>query len=203
MLRNFSLNISKFLLLIFVLSINSQLFAQKIKNCPEDFPPVGIKFTDQGKKQSIITVTESKFLKDALNNKSLEEHIAFLKLVVVEKFQKMLGEEILSTPTKYGGTKLIKKFDNSWNTMKKNIVSMKDLGTCIDKDQIFFSAEWSTKSLIRANKIVELDNLKYELFLLEMEDPKFKIEAYPFLLKTENHKLIKEFIENWRNKRGL
>ena len=87
--------------------------------------------------------------------------------------------------------------------MKKNIVSMKDLGTCIDKDRIFFSGEWSPKSITKANKIVELDNLYYELILLGMEDPEFKIEAYPFLLKNKDPKLIKEFIENWRMKRGL
>ena len=203
MLRNCSLKISKFLLLICFFSLNNQLFAKEIKDCPEDFPPVGIKFIDVGEKQLKITITESKFLKDALNNESLAEHIALLKLDVVEQFQKIIGTEVLSTPTKYGGSKVIEKFDNSWNTMKKNIVSMKDLGTCIDKDRIFFSGEWSPKSITRANKIVELDNLYYELILLGMEDPEFKIEAYPFLLKNKDPKLIKEFIENWRMKRGL
>ena len=36
-----------------------------------------------------------------------------------------------------------------------------------------------------------------------MEDPEFNIDSYPFLFKTDDPKLIKEFIENWRNKRGL
>ena len=203
MLRNCSLKISKFLLFICFLSLNSQLFAKEIKNCPEKISPVGIKLTDLGKTQYKITITKSKFLKDALNNQSLAEHIALLKLDAVEEFQKTISTEVSSTSTKYGGYKYVKKFDNSWNTMKKNIVSMEDLDVCIDKDRIFFSGEWTTKSITTANKIVELDNLNYELFLLTMEDPKFKIEAYPFLLKTEDPKLIKEFIENWRNKRGL
>ena len=104
MLRNCSLKISKFLLLICFFSLNNQLFAKEIKDCPEDFPPVGIKFIDVGEKQFKITITESKFLKDALNNESLAEHIALLKLDVVEQFQKIIGTEILSTPTKYGGS---------------------------------------------------------------------------------------------------
>ena len=76
MLRNCSLKISKFLLFICFLSLNSQLFAKEIKNCPEKISPVGIKLTDLGKTQYKITITKSKFLKDALNNKSLAEHIA-------------------------------------------------------------------------------------------------------------------------------
>ena len=71
MLRNCSLKISKFLFLICFFSLNNQLFAKEIKDCPEDFPPVGIKFIDVGEKQLKITITESKFLKDALNNESL------------------------------------------------------------------------------------------------------------------------------------
>ena len=203
MLRNCSLKISRFLLSICFLSLNSQLFAKEIKKCPEKIPPVGIKLTDLGKSQYKITITKSKFLKDALINQSLSEHIALLKLDAVEEFQKTISSEVSSKSTKYGGYKYVEKFDNSWNTMKKNIVSMEDLDVCIDKDRIFFSGEWTTKSITTANKIVELDDLNYELSLLAMEDPKFKIEAYPFLLKTEDPKLIKEFIENWRNKRGL
>ncbi len=203
MLRNCSLKISKFLLFICFLSLNSQLFAKEMKNCPEKFSPLGIKLTDLGKKQSKITITKSKFLKDALNNQSLAEHIALLKLDAVEEFQKTISNETSLTPTKYGGNKYKEKFDNSWNTMKKNIVAMEDLEVCIDKDRIFFSGEWTTKSITKANKIVELDNLYFELGLLEMEDPEFNIDSYPFLLKTDDPKLIKEFIENWRNKRGL
>ena len=203
MLRNCSLKISKFLLFICFLSLNSQLFAKEIKKCPEKIPPVGIKLTDLGKTQYKITITKSKFLKDALNNQSLAEHIALLKLDAVEEFQKTISNETSLTPTKYGGNKYKEKFDNSWNTMKKNIVAMEDLEVCIDKDRIFFSGEWTTKSITTANKIVELDNLYFELGLLEMEDPEFNIDSYPFLFKTDDPKLIKEFIENWRNKRGL
>ena len=203
MLRNCSLKISKFLLFICFLSLNSQLFAKEIKKCPEKIPPVGIKLTDLGKTQYKITITKSKILKDALNNQSLAEHIALLKLDAVEEFQKTISNETSLTPTKYGGNKYKEKFDNSWNTMKKNIVAMEDLEVCIDKDRIFFSGEWTTKSITTANKIVELDNLDFELGLLEMEDPEFNIDSYPFLLKTDDPKLIKEFIENWRNKRGL
>ena len=89
MLRNCSLKISRFLLFICFLSLNSQLFAKEMKNCPEKFLPLGIKFTDLGKKQNKITITKSKFLKDALNNQSLAEHIALLKLDAVEEFQKI------------------------------------------------------------------------------------------------------------------
>ena len=202
MLRNCSLKISRFLLSICFLSLNSQLFAEEIKNCSEDFPSSGIKLFDLGEKQVKITITQSKFLYD-FNNESLAEHIALLKLNVVEELQKFMSDDRSSTPTKYGGFKYVEKFDNSWNTMKKNIVSMEDLDVCIDKDRIFFSGERTTKSITKANKIVELDNLYFELGLLEMEDPEFNIDSYPFLLKTDDPKLIKEFIENWRNKRGL
>ena len=202
MLRNCSLKISRFLLSICFLSLNSQLFAEEIKNCSEDFPSSGIKLFDLGEKQVKITITQSKFLYD-FNNESLAEHIALLKLNVVEELQKFMSDDRSSTPTKYGGFKYVEKFDNSWNKMKFTIVAMKDIGTCIDKNQIFFSGEWTSKSFARANKIIRLDDLNYELQSLTMEDPKFKIEDYPFLLKTEDPKLIEEFIENWRNKRGL
>ena len=203
MLRNCSLKISRFLLFICFLSLNNQLFAEEIKNCSEDFPSLGMKIFDLGEKQIKITITQSKFLKDAINNQSLAEYIAFLKLDVVEEFQKFISDDSSFTPKKNGGYEYIEKFDNSWNTMKHTIVAMKDLGTCIDKNRIFFSGEWTSKSLARATKIFQLDDLKNELQSLKFEDPKFKFGDYPFLLKTEDPKLIEEFIENWRKTRGL
>ena len=99
MLRNCSLKISRFLLSICFLSLNSQLFAEEIKNCSEDFPSSGIKLFDLGEKQVKITITQSKFLYD-FNNESLAEHIALLKLNVVEELQKFLSDDRSSTPTK-------------------------------------------------------------------------------------------------------
>ena len=35
-----------------------------------------------------------------------------------------------------------------------------------------------------------------------MEDPEFELEEYPNLL-SQDPEIIKDFIENWRKKRGL
>ena len=199
-LINFLIRISKFLLLIGFFHLNNQLLAENKKNCPKDFPSIGAKLTVLDENQIKITITDSKPLQDALNDESLAEHIALLKLDVVESYQKFLKTEFSKISTKYGGYKYTEKFDNSWNTMKKSIASMRDLGTCIEKDQIFFSGEWTTNSIKKVRKIIELEDLYDELLSLSLEDPEFKIEAYSYLFSTEDPNLLREFLKNWKKK---
>ena len=198
-LINFLIRISKFVLLIGCFHLNNQLLAEK-KNCPKDFPSIGTKFIVLDENQFKIRITDSKYLQDALNDESLAERIALLKLDVVESYQKFIRNKISNIPTQYGGYKYTEKFDNSWNTMKKSIASMRDLGTCIEKDRILFSGEWTKNSITKVSKIIELEDLYDELLSLSIEDPEFKIEDYPFLLSTEDPILIKEFLENWKKK---
>ena len=199
-LKNFLLKFSKFVLLLGFFSSNFQLLAENKKNCPKDFPSIGTKFTFLDENQFKITITDSKYLQDALNDESLAEHIALLKLDVVESYQKFIRTKISTKPTNYGGNKYTEKFDNSWNTMKESIASMRDLGTCIEKDRILFSGEWTKNSITKVSKIIELEDLYDELLSLSLEDPEFKIEDYPFLISTENPILLKEFLENWKKK---
>ena len=202
-LMNFLIKISRFVLLIGFFHLNNQLLAENKKNCPKDFPSIGTKFIVLDENQFKIRITDSKRLQDALNDESLAEHIALLKLDVVESYQKFIRNEISATPTEYGGTKFTEKFDNSWNTMKKSIASMRNLGTCIEKDRILFSGEWTKNSITKVSKIIELEDLYDELLSLSIEDPEFKIEDYPFLLSTEDPIFIKEFLENWKKNRSF
>ena len=206
--RNLLLKIPKFLLLLVFCSLNTKLLAGDIKNCPEDLPPVGTKLIPTGENEFKLIITEQKRVKDALNNESLAEHIALLKLKVVEDYQKFLKSEVIVTETKYGGSIYTEKFDNSWDTMKKSIASMKNLGTCIvKKDVISFSGEWSSKSINRVVRIIELDEAFNDLFMLELEDPKFDIdklfEKYPTILDSKDPKFIRKLIRNWRNNRAF
>ena len=147
-------------------------------------------------------MTESKVLSNALNNESLEEHLAVLKLDAVERFQKFLYTKTYSKTNSYGGTKYNTLFDSSWDRMKRSIASMKELKTCIQENGILFIGEWSSKSTTRANKIIEFQEIIAELIDLEMEDPEFELEEYPNLLSLDQE-IIKDFIENWRKNRGL
>ncbi|KGF93734.1 hypothetical protein EU93_0044 [Prochlorococcus marinus str. MIT 9116] len=204
-LRNLFLKIPGFVLLLVFCSVNSQFLAEDKKNCPEDFPSEGTQFIVTGENEFKLTITKQKFLRDALNNESLEEHIALLKLDVVEDYQKFLKSDVSYTETKYGGFKFTEKFDNTWNTMKKSIASMRDLGTCIEKDLVLFSGEWSSKSIKRVVRIIKLEEAFHDLFMLEDEDPKFKIDKlekkYPTILNSEDPKFLRKVINNWKKNR--
>ena len=206
-IRDVFLKISKFLLLLGFFSLNNQLLAEYKKNCPENFPSEGISVKMLDKNQFKINITKTKFLKDAFKNKSLTKHIALLKLEAVEDYQKFLKTDISSTPTKYGGYKTTERFDNSWNTMKKSIVSMIDVGTCIEGDLVKFSGQWSPKSVESASRIIELEDVFYELYNLEMEDPKFDIDKlvkkYPTILQTNDPEVLKKVINYWRKNRAF
>ena len=204
-LINFLIRISKFVLLVGFFSSNFQLLAENKKNCSKDFPPLGTKLIILDENQWKIRVTKLKNLKDAPNNKSLAEHIALLKLDAVEEYQKFLKTKISSTWTKYGVYKYSTNFDSSWDVMKLSIAAMKDLGTCIEKNRILVSGGWSSKSVERVTRIFDLEEVFYELFSLEMEDPKFDIDKlekkYPTILETEDPKVLRKVINNWRKNR--
>tara|TARA_B100001989_G_C24510553_1_gene450165 strand:+ start:168 stop:797 length:630 start_codon:yes stop_codon:yes gene_type:complete len=206
--RYLLLKIPKFLLVLVVCSLNTKLLAEDIKKCPEDLPSVGTKLIPTAENEFKLIITEQKRVKDALNNESLAEHIALLKLKVVEDYQKFLKSDVLVTETKYGGSIYTEKFDDSWDTMKKSIASMKNLGTCVvKKDVISFSGEWSSKSIKRVVRIIELEEAVNDLFMLELEDPKFDIDKlfnkYPTILDSKDPKFIRNLISNWRKNRAF
>ena len=206
-LKNFLLKFSKFVLLIGFFSSNIQLLAEDRKNCPEDFPSTGFLLKKLDKNQWKLTFTKSKALKDALNNKYLAEHIALLKIDVMEGLVEFTKSKSTSlTSTKYGGYKFTETIDKSWwNAMKKSIASMNDLDICIKEHQILVSGGWSSKSVERVTRIFDLEEVFYELFSLEMEDPKFDIDKlekkYPTILETEDPKVLRKVINNWRKNR--
>tara|TARA_Y100000589_G_scaffold181851_1_gene172162 strand:+ start:3392 stop:4021 length:630 start_codon:yes stop_codon:yes gene_type:complete len=207
-LRNLFLNISKFVLLLSFFSANSKLLADYRKNCPDDFPSDGTQFIQLDKNQFKLIITDSKFLNNSIKNEFLLEHITLLKLDVLEQFQKFIGGvKESSTTTKYGGFTYTVKFDDSWNTMKRAIVSMKGLGACIEKDRIFFSGEWSTNSIKKASRIIDLEQVLNELYMLEIEDPKFDIDKlekkFPNILKSKDPTVLRRVINNWRKYRSF
>ena len=81
---------------------------------------------------------------------------------------------------------------------------MKDLGTCIENDQIYRSGGWSSKSFERTNIIFESDEVWDELFNLETEDPKFDfdklVNKYPNFV-DKDPKIQKKILDNWRKNR--
>ena len=201
-LRNLLLNIPKLFLVLVFCSVNTKLLSEDMKNCAEDFPSVGKKLIATGENEFKIIITKKKKLTDALNNESLAEHIALLKLDVVEDYQKFLNSNVSKIKTKDGDNIYIENFDDSWETMKKSIASMKNIGTCIEKNRILLTGEWSTKSMKRVARIIELEKAFDDLLMLEMVDPKFDIDnllnKYPRILDSEDPKFLRNVINNWK-----
>ncbi len=207
--RNLLLKIIKFALIVGSPFMGNRLLAEDLKICPEHLTKLGTKVQMLDNNQSIITITKYISLKNALNNESLQEHIALLKLETVEEFQKYLKSTLTVKKTKYGGEKKIVTYNNSWDQMKRSIASMKEKYICIDKgsnkDAIIFTGEWYTKSVKIVDRIIEYRNAHAELMALRREDPKFDLKKilgkYPNLLKGEDPKIIKDVINNWKKNR--
>ena len=203
-MRNILLKIIKGVLLSGFLSIGSPLLARDIKTCPENFKGIQTIFYPEGEKAWKLRITRKRTLKDARNNASLGETIGVLKIDLLEAFQEFIGIEVSSTRTEYGGTKYSKNVDTRWNSMKRAIASMRDLGTCIENDRIYSSGEWSSKSFDRVNMIFESDEVWAELFDLEREDPKFDfdklVNKYPNFY-DKDPKIQKQILDNWRKNR--
>ena len=213
-LRNLLLNIPKLVLLLVFCSVNTKLLSEDIKNCSEDFPSVGKKLILTGENEFKIIITKKKELTDALNSESLAEHIALLKLDVVEDYQKFLNLRLKSDTsnvskikTKDGDYIYIENFDDSWEIMKRSIASMKNIGTCIEKNRILLTGEWSTKSMKRVARIIELEKAFDDLFMLERVDPKFDIynllKKYPRILDSEDPIFVRKVIDNWKKNKAF
>ena len=213
-LRNLLLNIAKLVLLLIFCSVNTKLLSEDIKNCSEDFPSVGKKLILTGENEFKIIITKKKELTDALNSESLAEHIALLKLDVVEDYQKFLNLRLKSDTsnvskikTKDGDYIYIENFDDSWEIMKRSIASMKNIGTCIEKNRILLTGEWSTKSMKRVARIIELEKAFDDLFMLERVDPKFDIynllKKYPRILDSEDPIFVRKVIDNWKKNKAF
>ena len=202
--KNFILKIIKFGLIAGSLFSDSRLLAENLKPCLKDYSPDSLRFE---KNQGII-VSVRKQLRDIHNNESLREHLALLKLNAVEEYSKAIGLEYSSITTKYGGTRIINKFNTSWDFMKKSIASMEEIGTCEKNGQIIFSARWSPKSVSVVKEIIDLENAWDELDQLMMEDPKFDSEGfekldkkYPNIFTADDPKIILEAIDHWKKYR--
>ena len=212
--RNLLLNIPKLVLLLVFCSVNTKLLSEDIKNCSDDFPSVGKKLIFTGENEYKIIITKKKELTDALNNESLAEHIALLKLDMVEDYQKFLNLRLKSDTsnvskikTKDGDYIYIENFDDSWEIMKRSIASMKNIGTCIEKNGILLTGEWSTKSMKRVVRIIELEKAFDDLFMLERVDPKFDIynllKKYPRILDSEDPIFVRKVIDNWKKNKAF
>ena len=203
-MRNILLKIIKGVLLSGFLSIGSPLLARDIQTCPENVPDTGTVFKPTGPDTWKIIITKKRTLKDARNNPSLGETIGVLKIDLLETFQEFVGVEVSSTRTEYGGTKYSKKVDTRWNSMKRAIASMRDIGICIENDQIYRSGGWSSESVEKANMIFEADEVKDELINLGIEYPKFDLDKlvnkYPNFF-GEDPKIQKKILDNWRKNR--
>ena len=213
-LRNLLLNIPKLVLLLAFCSVNTKLLSEDIKNCPEDFPSVGKKAIVTKEEGFKVIITKKKNLKDGLDNESLAEHIALLKLDLVEDYQKFINLKINSDAsnvskikTKDGDYIYIQNFDDSWEIMKKSIASMKNIGTCIEKNRIFVTAEWTLKSVQRVRRIVALEKAFEDLLMLERLDPKFDIynllKKYPRILDSEDPIFVRKVIDNWKKNKAF
>ena len=144
----------------------------------------------------------------------MAEHIALLKLDVVEDYQKFLNLRLKSDTsnvskikTKDGDYIYIENFDDSWEIMKRSIASMKNIGTCIEKNRILLTGEWSTKSMKRVVRIIELEKAFDDLLMLEMVDPKFDIynllKKYPRILDSEDPIFVRKVIDNWKKNKAF
>ena len=82
--------------------------------------------------------------------------------------------------------------------MKRSIASMKEKYVCFkkgsNKDEIFFTGEWSTKSIKIVGRIIEYHEAHTEWIAIRREDGKFDLkkilDKYPNLLKAEDLKII-------------
>ena len=181
-----------------------------LKICPDNLPKEGIDIWTLDKNQSeVINITQSIAIKNAFNNESLQEHIASVKLLAVEQFQKYKSGTFQTRASEYGGFILKATYDSSWDQMKRSLASMKEKYICIKKgsykDHIFFTGEWSTESEERANRVFAYIEARQELRDLKMADPKLEFKKirtkYPNLFKTDDPKVIKDFINNWKKNR--
>lgn len=204
--RNFHVKIIKFVLAVGFIFINNKLQADTLESCPKDYSvPDGLNFS----KANILQVNVSKTIDDGFNNDSLRENIALLKLNAVEEYSKALGTDVTSTKTKYGGRKIIEKFNTSWDFMKESIASMEEIGICVKKPGlIIFSARWAPKSVAVVEEIIKLENAWDKLDQLAMEDPKFNSEGfekldkkYPNIFTADDPEIILEAIDHWKKYR--
>tara|TARA_B100000287_G_scaffold392718_1_gene405347 strand:+ start:6 stop:509 length:504 start_codon:yes stop_codon:yes gene_type:complete len=157
--RNLLLKIIKFALILGSSFMGNRLLAEDLRICPEHLTKLGTKVQLLDKNQSLVTITKKISIKNALNNESLQEHIALLKLKTVEEFQKFLGTTYTEKKSKNGGIIVLENYNNSWDQMKRSIASMKEKYLCVkkgrNKDEILFTGEWSTKSIKRVGRIIE------------------------------------------------
>ena len=207
--RNLLLKIIKFALIVGSPFMGNRLLAEDLKVCPENSPKAGIDIRNLDNDQYLYIVTEKISIKNASNNESLQEHIASVKLLAAEQFQKYKSGNFQKRRSEYGGFILSATYDTSWDQMKRSLASMKEKYICIQKssykDQIFFTGEWSTESEERADRVFAYLEARRELIELSMADPKLDFKKirtkYPNLFNTDDPKVIKDFINNWKKNR--
>ena len=203
--RNLLSKIIKFALILGSSFFVNHVLAENITSCPKDYDPDQYEMPKPG----IIKVNVRKSIVDANNNESLRERLALLKLNAVDNYSRFIKSESTSTSTKYGGKRYIEKYDTSWDFMKKSIASMEEKYICIkkgiNKDVIFFTGEWSTKSWNIVDRIIAYREARTELIELIREDPKFNLKGllkkYPNIFSNEDPKIILKAIDEWKKYR--
>ena len=162
--RNLLLKIIKFALILGSSFMGNRLLAEDLRICPEHLTKLGTKVQLLDKNQSLVTITKKISIKNALNNESLQEHIASVKLIAAEEFQKYKSGNFQERRSEYGGVILKTTYDSSWDQMKRSLASMKEKYICIKKgsstDEIFFTGEWSPESEKKSKNggIIVLEN---------------------------------------------
>ena len=130
-----------------------------LKICPENLPKVGFNIRTLDNDQNLFSVTKKISIKNALKNDFLQDHIALLKLEAA-------GSIAEFTYSDYERDNIAKKF--IWEQVQRSIATMKEKYICIkkgsSKDEIFFTGEWSPKSLKRGRKIFEYHKAHIEHF---------------------------------------
>ena len=124
-----------------------------LKICPENLPRVGLDIRTLDNDQTIFRVTKKISIKNALKNDFLQDHIALLKLEAVKTITQFMYQDLETGKT-------------SWDEVQSSIATMKEKYICIKKgsstDEIFFTGEWSPKSLKRGRKIFEYHKVHAE-----------------------------------------
>ena len=207
--RNFILKIIKFGLIAGSFLSNSRLLAENLKSCPQNLPKLGVHLYLDSNKGQRTTSTLNQRLKDPLDNASLQEYIALLKLEVVKEYQDFVfGKTWTSESTKYGGERITNKSNATPSQKKLSLVSMRGIGACMKGTAIIFSGEWSLASIESAKRVIQFEEAWNELEKLGVEDPKFNSEGiekldkkYPNIYTTEDPKIILEAIDYWKKYR--
>lgn len=208
------------------LPLNMQsLFAEKKSDCLSDLR-VGSKIAITGPDTWELSVT---LLKPKSDDKFLKEKIGLLKLEAAEEFTRLVkvfylndnkGEQIKEDKIEEDtNIRLRNYFLNLkgflWNDMKLILISMKSYH-CFDDDSIVFSGTWTSNSLEKAFRHINLEKAWFELLTLldvlgefeELEDGSIFVDEmfnkkFPMLEETDDPEYVRNAIKYLKRVRDL